>query len=149
MDQADLGMRDFDRLLEDARRALAEMQTRSSDPGERDETTTLRGEGMSASGQIRATVVTGGRLESVRVDPRAMRLGSEALGEEVVAAVNAALDDLRVKAQEAAPAMPDRAALGQQLEELRTESVRRMQLFTQGVAEAVEQISQAAEGGRG
>jgi hypothetical protein len=55
----------------------------------------LRGEAEAADGLIRATVGIGGRLESLRADPRAMRLGSEALCEEIMVAVNGALDDLQ------------------------------------------------------
>ena len=107
VDDLGSGARSIDQLLEDTRRVLAEMRPGAGtppDPGE------LRGEGEAADGQVRAVAGpsgsgksgmvravagAGGRLESLTVNPRALRLGSEALCEQIVVAVNAALDDLR------------------------------------------------------
>lgn len=145
MDQLGPSTRDVDRLLGDARRLLGEIRSAAPGAASNPDIEELRGVGEAANGLIQATVATGGRLESLRADPRAMRLGSEALCEEIMVAVNAALDDLRAKAQAAGPVLPDQAVLDQRLEELQSESVRRMEMFTQGVAEAIDQIMQASE----
>jgi hypothetical protein len=58
----------------------------------------LSGEGMALDGQVRAVAVAPGRIETLELDPRVMRGGSEAVCEAVVEAVNAALYDLRMKA---------------------------------------------------
>lgn len=50
----------------------------------------VTGEGESRSGQVVARTDHEGLLESIRLDPRAMRMGSEELGEEIVEAVRAA-----------------------------------------------------------
>jgi hypothetical protein len=145
VDPSGLNAGDIDRLLEDTRRALAEMR---DDPRRRPPAD-VRGAGSAADGQVRAIVGTGGFLEALEVDPRAMRLGSGPLCDEIVVAVNAALDDLRAKVLEAVPELPGRADLDRQLNDLRTESVRRMEMFTQGVTDAVTQIIQATEGRHG
>jgi DNA-binding protein YbaB len=149
MDQSGLGVGDIDRLLEDTRRALSQIGARQAGESDQDGMADVRGSGTAADDQVRASVATGGRLETLTVDPRLMRIGSEALCEQIVVAVNAALDDLRTKVAASTPELPDKAALGQQLDEIRTESVRRMEMFTQGVADAVAQITQAAEGRHG
>jgi DNA-binding protein YbaB len=146
MDQSGMGVGDLDRLLQDTRRVLSELGARRPD---QDVLPDLRGVGTAADDQVRASVAVGGRLETLTVNPRLMRMGSEALCEQIVAAVNAAVDDLATKVVESAPEVPDQADLGQQLEEIQTESVRRMETFTQGVADAVAQIMQATEGRHG
>ncbi|MCW2939516.1 MAG: hypothetical protein JWN00_2501 [Actinomycetia bacterium] len=143
MDLSGMGAGDIDRLLEDTRRAIGRMHTESAPPPE------ARGEGTAADGQVRAIVVTGGRLEKLEVDSRAMRLGSGPLCDEIVVAVNAALDDLRGVVLKTVPELPDPAELEVELDELRVESVRRMEMFTQGVADAVAQIIKATEGRHG
>jgi hypothetical protein len=143
-----MGVGDLDRLLQDTRRALSELGARRPD---RDVLPDLRGVGTAADDQVRASVAVGGRLETLTVNPRLMRMGSEALCEQIVVAVNAAVDDLATKVVESAPKPPDSdpAELGQQLDEIRTESVRQMEKFTQGVTDAVSQIMQATEGRHG
>lgn len=131
-----------DRLLEDTRRMLEQMRSGGEEPPDPGE---LRGEGEAADGQVQAVAVAGGRLESLTVNPRAMRMGSEALCEQIVAAVNAALDDLRGKAaaQAVAAGGVDPAALAEQMRDLHTESVRQMDMFTQGIRDALDRISRS------
>ncbi|MEV3978458.1 YbaB/EbfC family nucleoid-associated protein [Nonomuraea sp. NPDC049758] len=54
----------------------------------------VRGRGEAADGQVRAEVLPTGALGGLRIDPRAMRLGADALAEAVLAAANAAAEDL-------------------------------------------------------
>jgi DNA-binding protein YbaB len=147
--EADLGGDGFGRLLEDTRRALGALRTGNGgvrpegEPAE-----PVHGEGSAADGRITARVVSGGHLEALKVDPRLMRAGSEAICAQIIVAVNAAMDDLRGQTSQAAPAAMDPEALAGMLENLQTESARELSRFTQGVAETVAKISAAAEGAR-
>ncbi|GGS78450.1 YbaB/EbfC family nucleoid-associated protein [Nonomuraea spiralis] len=54
----------------------------------------VRGRGEAADGQVRAEVLPTGALGGLRIDPRAMRLGADAVAEAVLAAAGAAAEDL-------------------------------------------------------
>ncbi|MEU1392655.1 MULTISPECIES: YbaB/EbfC family nucleoid-associated protein [unclassified Nonomuraea] len=54
----------------------------------------VRGRGEAADGRVTAEVLPTGALGGLRIDPRAMRLGADALAEAVLAAANAAGEDL-------------------------------------------------------
>ncbi|MFI0450848.1 YbaB/EbfC family nucleoid-associated protein [Actinomadura sp. 6N118] len=150
---ADFSGADLDRMLTDARKTLESMRKGDSagqpaaTPRTSDSGTPARGGepiegvGLAADGRVRATVVAGGRLKSVDMDPRAMRLASAELGEQIVVAVNAALDDLRTKAA-AAPTdeVVDTAALGKQVEEIQNQSLRQMELITQALNDTISKI---------
>ncbi|GAA3568652.1 hypothetical protein GCM10022419_056820 [Nonomuraea rosea] len=66
-------------------RPLRELQERLTD---------IRGRGEAAHGQVTAEVLPTGALGGLRIDPRAMRLGADALAEAVLAAAAAAAADL-------------------------------------------------------
>lgn len=72
--------------------ALQEAQARMSE---------LRGKGRAADGRITVEVDRFGALTSLRIDPRAMRLGAEALAEAILSAVEQAVRDARAQADEA------------------------------------------------
>ncbi|WP_139585507.1 YbaB/EbfC family nucleoid-associated protein [Micromonospora orduensis] len=134
---------EFDRLFQQTRQALASMRSTGQVPDGLD-VQPARGTGSAAGGQVEVVAV-GQRVESVTVDPRALRMGAEMLGEQITLAVNAALDDLRLAAGEAADAPAvDPVALGQQLDELQNESVRSMAAMTDALTDAVRRIQQAA-----
>lgn len=136
---------DFDRMLEDARGALQQLRAGRVEPD--GETEELVGEGEAADGQIRVTASVGGMIEKVELDPRALRAGSEELGEQIAEAVNAALKDLQAKASaSAATAMGefDPQQLSEQLMNLQEQSVRQMSAFTAGMDEMLDRIRRAA-----
>ncbi|MEU8168051.1 YbaB/EbfC family nucleoid-associated protein [Micromonospora sp. NPDC049004] len=134
---------EFDRLFQQTRQALASMRSTGQAPDDL-EVEPARGTGSAAGGQVEVVAV-GQHVESVTVDPRALRMGAEMLGEQITMAVNAALDDLRLAAGEAADAPAvDPVALGQQLDELQNESVRSMAAMTNALTDAVRRIQQAA-----
>ncbi|NUW40825.1 YbaB/EbfC family nucleoid-associated protein [Nonomuraea rhodomycinica] len=54
----------------------------------------VRGRGEAADGLVRAEVQASGALCGLRIDPRAMRLGADALAEAVLAAASDAAADL-------------------------------------------------------
>jgi DNA-binding protein YbaB len=53
----------------------------------------LRGRGEAANGEIEVEVLPSGALSGLKINPRALRLGSEALAEAVLAAANNAATD--------------------------------------------------------
>ncbi|WP_285778748.1 YbaB/EbfC family nucleoid-associated protein [Microtetraspora sp. NBRC 13810] len=54
----------------------------------------VRGRGEAANGQVTAEVLPSGALGGLRIDPRALRLGADALAEAVLAAAGDATADL-------------------------------------------------------
>jgi DNA-binding protein YbaB len=66
----------------------------------------LRGFGEAARGLVGATVGADGLLENVRIAPRALRLDSQELAEQVLAAVRAAQQDQLARAGEPADDLP-------------------------------------------
>jgi DNA-binding protein YbaB len=60
----------------------------------------LRGRGTTANGRVVAEVLSSGALVSLSIDPRAMRLGSEVLADEILAAVRKAAQDVSGRATE-------------------------------------------------
>lgn len=96
--------------------------------------------GEAADGQVRAEFGADGRLESVALDPRVMRLSSVDVGEYVVEAVNAAIDAMRGGAPQA-PAVGDLGQLGEQLEEIRNTAVPRLGAFLQALGDAQARMS--------
>lgn len=134
----------FDRLLEQTRQALASVRLAGTpaEPGEVE----MTGVGAAADGQVRATVLAGGRLESLQVNPRLLRNGIESVCEQIIVAVNAALDDLRDQAaaqgaaQVPAGGVVDPAALAGRLRELQDQSVRQMAVFSQAMNDVVAQL---------
>jgi DNA-binding protein YbaB len=66
----------------------------------------VRGHGEGADGLVRVTVTAAGRVTELRLDPRAMRLGSELLTEQILAAIRAAIADAEQQTQEAMAALP-------------------------------------------
>ncbi|WP_410811877.1 YbaB/EbfC family nucleoid-associated protein [Micromonospora sp. 067-2] len=136
---------EFDRLFQQTRQALASMRTTGQVPDDGPAGRPARGAGSAAGGQVEVVMV-GQRVESVTLDPRALRMGAELLGEQITLAVNAALDDLRLQAADASVDAPpvDTVALDQTLDELQNESVRSMAAMTEALTDAVRRIQQAA-----
>ncbi|MGN9776405.1 YbaB/EbfC family nucleoid-associated protein [Micromonospora sp. H33] len=135
----------FDRLFEQTRQVLASMRAPGeAAPGDGPEVEPARGVGSAAGGQVEVVMI-GQRVESVTLDPRALRMGADLLGEQLVQAMNAALDDLRHQAatDAQAPAV-DPEQLGRTLDELQNESVRSMSAMTEALADAVRRIQQGA-----
>ena len=56
----------------------------------REEFTEMRGEGEAAEGMVKVSVRPGGAIDTININPRAMRLGSEALAEAITEAAHAA-----------------------------------------------------------
>ncbi|MEV8630307.1 YbaB/EbfC family nucleoid-associated protein [Streptosporangium sp. NPDC051023] len=128
----DLGAEGFGHLLDSARQALRAAGEPVPD---------VRGEGESAGGLVGATAGGVGTLESLRIDPRALRAGSQELAEQIVEAVNAALLDLRTRAG-VEPSVPAQgpAELAGELEKLQEEALDRFGAFTDTIGDVLARI---------
>jgi DNA-binding protein YbaB len=133
---ADLSGADLGRLMEETLRALRPGGGRGAP-----DTEEIRGEAAALDGLIAVVAGPGGRVESLTINPRALRNDSATLAAEVLGAVNAALDDLRDNVAAAVPAVPDRAALAERLREVQDTSMRRMETFLQAVSDAQTRIT--------
>ena len=95
------------------------------------------GRGEAADGQVQATA-TRGRLESLELNPRLMRLSGEQLALYVAAAVDMALEEARAQPAPATDVPPvDPTVLAARLSEVQEEGLRSMQMITQALGEAV------------
>jgi DNA-binding protein YbaB len=95
----DSGPHGLEQLLDQVQHCLGPVQQfRTEDAGPVE----VRGQGQNASGLIRSVVDPGGRVISLEIPDRAMRMASEELAEHVLAAVNSALDDLKDQSREQA-----------------------------------------------
>jgi len=138
--QDPMGAEGLEKLLGDTRRVLESM--RAARAGAGTQPSDVRGEGEAAEGRVRAVVTPGPHVESLHVDPRLMRLDPESLCTEIVSALNAALADLRGKADtaQAGERTADPAALSAQLRGLQEESVARMAAFGQAMNDILARL---------
>jgi hypothetical protein len=97
------------------------------------------GYGEAADGLVRVTV-TGGRLSTVELNPRVMKLASQELAEAFVEAANAALADLASKRSTVDGPTVDPAALEAQLAEAQERGMMRLRQFTQTIDEALSRL---------
>jgi DNA-binding protein YbaB len=107
----------------------------------------LSGEGEAADGRVRAVAVTGGRIDTVELDPRVLRLSPEELAGHIGTALNGALDSLRERASARGAGQvdaPDPAALLERLGEVQNEGLRRLGVMTRGINEALAGIQDRA-----
>lgn len=136
----DFSSESLDQMLSQARAALESMrrgeQTDSSHDAE-----PVEGHGEAADGRIKVTAVTGGRVSAIEIDPRAMRMGSQEMAEQMLVAVNAALDDLRARTTASTAAeVPDLAALGRLAEDIQNQGLRQMELIRQSVNDTIARL---------
>ncbi len=135
-DQSAYGTDALLRLLSETRQALESVRhTEPPDPEQ------VRGTGSAADGQVVVTVVAANQLESLQINPRLLRLGSEELAEQILAAVNAALAEFVTRAREQVPDQAvDTGELAGRLRSLQDESVRSMEAFSQAMSEALARV---------
>jgi DNA-binding protein YbaB len=79
---------EFDRMLS----ALGEQTARFEKVGR--ELAETRGKGQAAGGRVMVEVSADGSLQDLKIDPRAMRLGSEVLAEAIMCAARDAQHDV-------------------------------------------------------
>ncbi|GGU91682.1 hypothetical protein GCM10010182_03350 [Actinomadura cremea] len=136
----DSASNDLDRMLTEARKALESMRQGGAAAAPAADAEPVEGVGEAGEGRVKVTAVSGGRLKKVEINPRAMRLSAEELGEHLVTAANAALDDLRTNAAEAAGQAVDTERLGKQVEEIQNESLRQMSMISQAFNDAISKV---------
>jgi hypothetical protein len=88
---------------------------------------------------VRVTVVDG-RISTVELLPKVMRLPSQELAEAFATAANAALADLASKYPAVAAPTVDVAALDAQLAQAQDEGARQLRRFTQSIDDALSRI---------
>jgi len=125
------------RLLADTMAALGDFQQRSGEPP--------TGEGSGADGLITVHTALPGRVTGIALDPRAMRLTSDRLADELTSAVNAALADLQARAGVPGGAA-DFGALGDRLREIQETTGRQLTAMTTSLVEAQEMLARRAGG---
>jgi DNA-binding protein YbaB len=104
----------------------------------------LRAEASDRSGRATAVVASPGRIESLRVDPRLMRDGSEAVCDAIAEAVNAALAKLQDDAI-AGAAVIDATGLAVDLERLQADSLASATTMMASLQDAMARISAPVE----
>jgi DNA-binding protein YbaB len=115
--------------LAKARREIRDFLAARAEGGERE------GRGEAADGMIRVVAV-GGRLSQVEIDPRAMRMASQALAEEFTKAANTALSDLQAGYATGAPNV-NLDALASQMEQFQQASERDIRRLNESITRAI------------
>jgi DNA-binding protein YbaB len=129
---ADLPTMEFDDLIGDLTEVLHKV-----DGGRDADDEELTGTGEAPRGSVRAVCVSGGRLERLSLDARALR-GTMELERDVVTAVNAALDDLAAKTRELrAEAGLDPEMLKRQLGHLRERNLARLESYYRALSDVI------------
>lgn len=90
----DLLPENLERMVKDSEESLRRLADMT------DELDSITGKGKSRSGMVEAVVDNGGRLDRIELEPRAMRLSSAELSEEIVEAVRAAQDSAQRQGEE-------------------------------------------------
>ncbi|MFD2082541.1 hypothetical protein SAMN05421678_10213 [Actinopolymorpha cephalotaxi] len=109
----------------------------------------LRGVGEAADGRIVATVGVGGRLESINLDPRALRSAPDQLGQQFTESINAALDDLRSKAAQTTgqDTVVDPRVIAEDLDQVQNVLTEHVASLTERYDDAIAQLRRQAEEG--
>jgi DNA-binding protein YbaB len=82
-----IGPEDLERVAREAEHALSRLADVQERLGE------VRGTGTASGGRIVVGADASGRIDSIKLDPRVMRMASQELAGELLRAVNAAQDD--------------------------------------------------------
>ncbi|WP_336209384.1 hypothetical protein [Nonomuraea sp. LPB2021202275-12-8] len=136
----DLGAADFDSLIEATRRAVESVRTGPVDLPD------VRHEAGGPDELVRVTAVlteSGAALDSLHLDPRAMRLNSHDLAERIVRTANEALRGLAGAAERLA--VPELDRLVADLHDLQDLSVRRLGAFTDTITDVLGQLERRSE----
>ncbi|NJP32075.1 YbaB/EbfC family nucleoid-associated protein [Micromonospora thermarum] len=124
----------MDKALADTMRALTAYQSATQDA----DASPPEGYGEAADGLVKARTGPPGRVTSLEVDPRLLRLDLATVTEHVVEAVNAALADLQQAVPAAGPV--DLGDLGRQLTAIQQDAARQLTMFVNGLAAAQDRL---------
>ncbi|MCC3764185.1 hypothetical protein K3N28_14040 [Glycomyces sp. TRM65418] len=92
-----------------------------------------------ADGLLSVTIGVEGRVDRLDMDPRVMRLGSEAVAEELKRIVNAALDE-RAEAMGTDEPVPDLEAINESVAEIQDRSLRQFQAMSASISEVMAKL---------
>ncbi len=133
----------MEQLLGDTRAALERM-TRSSTSGTAATDTVssepFRAQASDRSDRVTAVVVAPGRIDSLRIEPRLLRDGSDAVGDAIAEAVNAALADLVGQALRGAESI-ETTSLAVDLERLQADSLASATTMMASLQDAMTRIA--------
>jgi DNA-binding protein YbaB len=85
---------DLDKIIEQSRQMMEALESTQ------DELATVAGSGEAAEGLVKVTVGIDGKVRSIDLNPRAMRLASQTLSEGIMEAIQIASADAEAKAAE-------------------------------------------------
>jgi hypothetical protein len=97
------------------------------------------GQGVAADGLLQVTAASG-RVRSIEINSRAMRMPSQDLAEALTEAVNAALADMESKYPTLPIAAIDPAALKAELAQAHEDGIRAMRRYTDSIADALSRF---------
>lgn len=91
-------------------------------------------------GLLRLTLSVEGRVDKFEFDPRAIRIGSEVLFDEIKRMVNAALDE-RAEAMGTDEPVPDLEAINESVAEIQDRSLRQFQAMSASISEVMAKLN--------
>lgn len=139
-----LGAGEIDRLLGEARVALAGLQRVTNVDAGAEVAESSRVVVSGANDLVKAEVSAGGRLEKLTIESRAMRMDSQTLAEELTKAVRAAQDEALARQGELANQLPmvDEAQLAERLDETQWQATRQLDVFGEALEGVIRKLDQ-------
>ncbi|MBC6457982.1 YbaB/EbfC family nucleoid-associated protein [Actinomadura sp. HBU206391] len=132
----------FEQKLRAARESLGSRTVSPAGDGAEAE---LRGEGEAVEGRVHAVALTGGRFDSLTLDPRVMRMDTAELADAISLALNAALDSVRAQASaQQIDMVPDAGTLMERLSEVQNAGLRQLDMMNRAINEALGGIRDRA-----
>jgi DNA-binding protein YbaB len=98
------GNEEFDRILAQVGEQMQRFEQA------REELSSLKGSGTAADGMVEVEVLPSGAISSLKINPRAMRLGSEALAEAILEAAGKAAKEAADRLNEIMGSVTERSA---------------------------------------
>ncbi|WP_026932261.1 YbaB/EbfC family nucleoid-associated protein [Glycomyces tenuis] len=124
---------EFERRLAEARAALAQV-TAAPEESQAEPVT-----GESAKGLIGVTLGVDGRVDKIRVDPKAFKEGSDFIAEHVLLAANDALNQRAAMVGTDEP-VPDLGAVDKSLTEIQESSLARFQAMEASITQVLGKL---------
>jgi DNA-binding protein YbaB len=97
----------------------------------------------AAKGRIGVTLGVDGRVTEIRLDPKAVKEGTDYIAEQVLAALNDALDQ-RAAMVGADERVPDLRAVGESLAAVQDSGLQRLQEMTASIEQLVAKLNRGA-----
>ena len=136
-----LGAGEIDRLLGEARVALAGLQSVTSADAGGEVAERSRVVVSGANDLVKAEVSAGGRLEKLTIESRAMRMDSQTLAEELTKAVQAAQTQMLASQGQKLPLI-DETQLAERLDETQWQATRQLDVFGEALEGVIRKLDQ-------